>query len=34
MCCVVTRGMDGCEDGILKTIVTVMVTDVYDSFFF
>jgi len=25
--------MDGCEDGILKTIVTVMVADVYDSHF-
>jgi len=25
--------MDGCEDGILKTVVTVMVSDVYDSFF-
>jgi len=26
--------MDGCEDGILKTIVAVMVPDVYDSHFF
>jgi len=25
--------MDGCKDGILKTIVTIMVADVYDSFF-
>jgi len=25
--------MDGCKDGILKTIVTVMVPDVYNSFF-
>jgi len=25
--------MEGCEDGILKTIVAVMVADVYDSHF-
>ena len=33
MCWVVSCGMDGCEDGVLKTLVTIMVADVYDSHF-